>query len=78
MMGSLLREWTERKADADDARGIVAGASRGVNRARASDFESRRPPNGVIRAWTHGQGLEPWDPPSKTQRVDAQESAAAG
>jgi hypothetical protein len=41
MMGSLLREWTERKADADDARGIVAGASRGVNRARASDFEAR-------------------------------------
>src|SRR5713101_7011755 len=36
MMGSLLREWTERKADADDARGIVAGASRGVDRACAS------------------------------------------
>jgi len=36
MMGSLLREWTERKADADDARGIVAGASRGVNRTCAS------------------------------------------
>jgi len=45
-MGSLLREWTERKADADDARGIVAGASRGVNRpahATSPASEGRAP-----------------------------------
>jgi hypothetical protein len=40
MMGSLLREWTERKADADDARGIVAGASRGVNRTAGFELDT--------------------------------------
>src|SRR5260370_38480592 len=72
MRGSLPREWTERKADADDARGIVAGASRGVNRAWASGTSTslgsppHRPRGGlqgaVLRAQVASRVLHPRPP----------------